>query len=115
MDTQVTALQAGDIDMIVQFDVLAGEQLFDDELDQRAGVAIGGDTGRCGSKPLTRSSQFTNRNLRRAMAYAVDRNQLDPGPLPGSGDARERSSGAPLAGVLRRRRRAAARKGHRDG
>ncbi len=75
IDTQVTGLLSGDIDMIVDFDVISGESLLNDSsitVLEPPSAAHRQVWFNC-SNP---NSQFTDVKLRQAMAYTVDRPQL---------------------------------------
>jgi len=75
IDTQVTALLAGDIDMVSDFDVLAGEQLLSDD-SMTILTPPSAAHRQVWFNTANPNSQFTDVNLRKAIALSVDREQI---------------------------------------
>ena len=107
----VTAYQGGQIDAIVQFDVLTGAPLFTD-----ANFTVV-DTPTTNHRQIWMrcdTGQFADKRVRQALALTIDRPALIQQLFKGKGELGQRPRHLEVLSVLQRHRHAA-RAGHREG
>ena len=96
--SMVTAASAGEVDTLVQFQVIGGDALFNDENFTVVGFRAATHRQiwmRCDQ------GQFADARVRRALGMCIDRQALDRHPVQGQGRHRQRPRDRPDVPVLR--------------